>query len=46
MLHFSVDRAAIQAAKNETSKPSIIKIRTVIGFGSTKQGTGTKKLFL
>ena len=35
-------RAAIQAAKNETSKPSIIKIRTVIGYGSTKQGTGTE----
>ena len=28
------------AAKAVTDKPSIIKIRTVIGFGSTKQGTG------
>ena len=34
------NRAAILAAKAATDKPSIIKIRTVIGFGSTKQGTG------
>lgn len=33
-------RQAIDAAKAETNKPSIIKIRTIIGQGSTKQGTG------
>lgn len=33
-------RNAILAAKKETDKPSIIKIRTVIGYGSAKQGTG------
>lgn len=32
-------RAAITAAKAESEKPSMIKIRTVIGHGSTKQGT-------
>jgi len=31
---------AIEAAKAETMKPSIIKIRTVIGQGSQKEGTG------
>jgi len=30
---------AIEAAKAETSKPSLIKINTTIGFGSQKQGT-------
>ena len=30
---------AISCAKNETSKPSLIEIKTVIGFGSPKQGT-------
>jgi transketolase len=29
--------AAVHAAKAVTDKPSLIKIRTVIGFGSTKQ---------
>ena len=32
--------AAIDAAKAETNKPSIIKIRTIIGQGSQKEGTG------
>ncbi|CAI5496274.1 unnamed protein product [Closterium sp. Naga37s-1] len=33
-------RAAIQAAKSETHKPSVIQVDTVIGFGSPrKQGT-------
>jgi len=31
--------AAIAAAKAETSKPSIIAVRTVIGYGSPKAGT-------
>ena len=31
-------REAIQAAKSVTDKPSIIKIRTAIGYGSAKQG--------
>jgi transketolase len=31
--------AAIEAAKAETSKPSLIAVRTVIGFGSPKAGT-------
>eukprot|EP01040_Poterioochromonas_malhamensis_P009495 gene9495-10311_t len=31
---------AIENAKAETHRPSLIKIRTVIGFGSTKAGTG------
>lgn len=31
--------SAIEAAKKETSKPSIIKIKTLIGFGSKHQGT-------
>jgi transketolase len=31
--------AAIQAAKEVTDKPSIIKLRTTIGFGSKQQGT-------
>lgn len=30
---------AIKACKAETSKPSIIKLRTTIGYGSLKQGT-------
>lgn len=30
---------AIQAAKDETTKPSIIAVRTIIGFGSPKAGT-------
>jgi transketolase len=30
---------AIQNAKDETSRPSIIKVTTIIGWGSTKQGT-------
>ncbi|KAJ4263419.1 Transketolase [Fusarium torreyae] len=31
--------AAIQEAKNETSRPSLIKLRTTIGFGSAQEGT-------
>ena len=31
--------AAIEAAKAETSKPSIIEVKTVIGYGSKLQGT-------
>jgi len=31
--------AAIEAAKAETGKPSLIAVRTVIGFGSPKAGT-------
>ena len=31
--------AAIRAAKAETTKPSLIKVRTVIGYGSPKAGT-------
>lgn len=31
--------AATEAAKAVTDKPSIIKVKTVIGFGSKKQGT-------
>ena len=31
--------AAIEAAKAETDKPSLIAVRTVIGFGSPKAGT-------
>ena len=31
--------AAIEAAKAETSKPSLIAVRTVIGYGSPKAGT-------
>src|SRR5579863_914238 len=31
--------AAIQAAKAETEKPSLIAVRTVIGYGSPKAGT-------
>jgi transketolase len=31
--------AAIAAAKAETSKPSIISVRTIIGYGSPKAGT-------
>jgi transketolase len=31
--------AAIKAAKAETSKPSLIRVRTVIGYGSPKAGT-------
>lgn len=33
-------RQAIETAKADTDRPSLIKIRTVIGFGSTKAGTG------
>ena len=32
-------RKAIEAAKNEKSKPSLIKVRTIIGHGSAKEGT-------
>jgi len=32
-------RQAIQSAKEDTARPTLIKIRTVIGFGSSKQGT-------
>ena len=31
--------AAIEAAKAETGKPSLIAVRTVIGYGSPKAGT-------
>tara|TARA_B100000780_G_scaffold279014_1_gene254968 strand:+ start:14 stop:2056 length:2043 start_codon:yes stop_codon:yes gene_type:complete len=31
--------AAIAAAQAETSRPSLIKVKTIIGFGSAKQGT-------
>ena len=31
--------AAIEAAKAETGKPSLIAVRTVIGYGSPKEGT-------
>src|SRR5215475_1832585 len=31
--------AAIEAAKAETSRPSLIAVRTVIGYGSPKAGT-------
>jgi transketolase len=31
--------AAIEAAKNETDRPSLIAVRTVIGYGSPKAGT-------
>jgi transketolase len=31
--------AAIEAAKEETSRPSLIAVRTVIGYGSPKAGT-------
>jgi transketolase len=31
--------AAIKAAKAETTKPSLIRVRTVIGYGSPKAGT-------
>jgi transketolase len=31
--------AAIEAAKAETGKPSLIRVRTVIGYGSPKAGT-------
>ena len=31
--------AAITAAKNVTDKPSLIEIKTIIGFGAPKQGT-------
>ncbi|MEX2805609.1 transketolase [Streptococcus sp. H31] len=30
---------AIEAAKAETAKPSIIEVKTIIGFGAEKQGT-------
>ncbi|KAJ1426263.1 Transketolase, thiamine diphosphate binding domain-containing protein [Ochromonadaceae sp. CCMP2298] len=33
-------RQAVQRAREETGRPSIIKVRTVIGFGSSKAGTG------
>ena len=32
-------RHAIVEAQNDTSRPSLIKVKTVIGFGSQKQGT-------
>jgi transketolase len=31
--------AAIEAAKAETNKPSLIAVRTIIGYGSPKEGT-------
>lgn len=31
--------AAIEAAKAETEKPTIIEVKTIIGFGAEKQGT-------
>ncbi len=31
--------SAIEAAKAETEKPSIIEVKTIIGFGAEKQGT-------
>lgn len=34
-------RAAVKNAQAETSKPSIIKIKTAIGYGSAKQGLNT-----
>ena len=34
-------QAAIEAAKAETGKPSLIAVRTVIGYGSPKAGTNT-----
>lgn len=33
--------AAIEAAQAETSRPSIISVRTIIGFGAPKQGTSS-----
>eukprot|EP00043_Microstomoeca_roanoka_P011042 m.104281 g.104281 ORF g.104281 m.104281 type:complete len:685 (+) comp15073_c0_seq1:184-2238(+) len=30
---------AIKAAQQETSRPSLIKLKTIIGYGSSKQGT-------
>lgn len=40
---------AIAEAKKETSKPTIIKLSTIIGYGSTAQGThgvhGSRKLY-
>lgn len=32
--------AAIKAAQGVTDKPSIIKVRTIIGYGAKLQGTG------
>ncbi|MGV3075094.1 transketolase [Clostridium baratii] len=32
---------AIECAKNEVNKPSIIEIKTIIGFGSKKEGTNS-----
>ncbi|MEN8076009.1 transketolase [Clostridioides difficile] len=32
---------AIECAKKETNKPSIIEVKTIIGFGSKKQGTSS-----
>lgn len=32
--------AAVEEAKKNTTQPTIIRLRTVIGFGSEKQGTG------
>ena len=32
---------AIQCAKNEVNKPSIIEVKTIIGFGSKNQGTSS-----
>ena len=36
---FQAIEAAIEAAKAETDKPSLIAVRTVIGYGSPKAGT-------
>ncbi|OTG49497.1 transketolase [Streptococcus agalactiae] len=33
--------AAIEAAKAETDKPTIIEVKTIIGFGAEKQGTSS-----
>lgn len=32
-------RAAVRAARVETTRPSLVKVKTSIGFGSSKQGT-------
>ena len=37
--HIESLTTAIEAARQEKDKPSLIKIRTVIGYGSTKEGT-------
>lgn len=37
--HIESLTAAIEVARQEKDKPSLIKIRTVIGYGSSKEGT-------